>query len=98
MDFGDLMEELVQLVLVAAAALVLGRAGLALARIAERHFSEHRGLNPETEGRLLLLEEEYNSLRRDLTELRDRQDFMDRLFLRDPADRPSPPRFPGSTP
>jgi len=91
MDFGDFAEELLALVLVAAAAVVLGRAGWALVRIIECRFLEHGGLRPEAEGRFLLLEEECTSLRRDLTDLKDRQEFMDRLFLPGPGDtrRPS---------
>lgn len=97
MDFGDFAEEPLALFLVAAAAVVLGRAGWALARILECRFLAHRGSSPEAEGRLLWLEEECTSLRRDVTDLKDRQDFMDGLFLPGQPDaRHSPPRLRGN--
>jgi hypothetical protein len=84
MDFGDFMEGLVVLVLVATVAFVAGRAGLGLARTLECHFTEQRGFTPEATARLLLLEDECAALRRELTEVKDRQDFMDTLFLQRP--------------
>jgi hypothetical protein len=93
MDLGDVMEGLVLLVLVATAALVAGRVGFGLARTLECHFTEHRGFTAEARARLLLLEDECATLRRELAEVKDGQDFMDHLFLRPPADtRLAPPR------
>ncbi|HEY7479247.1 MAG TPA: hypothetical protein VH680_01925 [Gemmatimonadales bacterium] len=92
MDLGDIMEGLLVLVLVATAAFVAGGAGWRLARALECHFTEHRGFSPEARARLLLLEDECATLRRELTEVKDRQDFMDSLFLqRRPDTRLAPP-------
>jgi hypothetical protein len=98
MDFGDLVEDLLALLLVAVAAVLLVRVGWALVRITEGRFGRHRGFSPEAEGRLLLLEEECTSLRRDLTDLKDRQDFTEGLFLSGPTRRRlSPPPPHGSS-
>jgi hypothetical protein len=86
MDLGDVT----QLTLVATTALVLGRVGLALARLIERRFSGTSTPNPESEDRLRVLEEECSLLRQELTELQDRQDFTERALLQDSA-RPNVP-------
>jgi hypothetical protein len=85
MDLGDIT----QLVLVATTALVLGRVGLALARLIERRSSGPAPLAPESEDRLRLLEDECTLLRQELTELQDRQDFTERALLHDAGKRPS---------
>jgi hypothetical protein len=79
MDLGDIT----QLVLVATTALVLGRLGLALARSIERRSSGQPGLPGEVGERFLALEDECLSLRQELTELQERQDFTERAFLHD---------------
>jgi hypothetical protein len=90
MDLGDIT----QLVLVATTALVLGRVGLALARLIERRASAVSVPTPESEDRLRGLEEECSLLRQDLTELQDRQDFTDRALLHDPAKPHAPAPAP----
>lgn len=95
MDFGDLVEDLLALLFVAVAAVLLVRAGWVLVRITEGRFARHRGFSREAENRVLLLEEECASLRRELTDLKDRQDFTEGLFLSGPARRrlsPPPPQ------
>jgi hypothetical protein len=79
MDLGDIT----QLVLVATTALVLGRVGLALARLIERRSSGQSGVPEETGERLRVLEDECLTLRQELTELQERQDFTERALLRD---------------
>jgi hypothetical protein len=92
MDLGDVMEGLLVLVLVASTAFVAGGAGWRLARTLECHFTDQRGFTPEARARFLLLEDECATLRRELTEVKDRQDFMDSLFLQPPPDtRLAPP-------
>lgn len=85
MDLGDIT----QLVLVATTALVLGRVGLALARLIERRSSGAAALAPESENRLRVLEDECTLLRQELTELQDRQDFTERALLHDAGKPPS---------
>jgi len=79
MDLGDIT----QLVLVATTALVLGRVGLALARLIERRSSGRPQLSEETGERLRVLEDECLILRQDLNELQERQDFTERALLHD---------------
>ena len=79
MDLGDIT----QLVLVATTALVLGRVGLALARLIERRSSGQPGESQETGERLRVLEDECLTLRQELTELQERQDFTERALLHD---------------
>jgi hypothetical protein len=86
MDLGDIT----QLVLVATTALVLGRVGLAFARLIERRSIGASALGPASEDRLRALEEECTLLRQELTEVQDRQDFTERALLHDPA-RPKAP-------
>ena len=78
MDPGDLT----QLILVSTVALVLGRVGLAFARMLERRVS---GAGTETDERLRTVEDECLALRRDIAELQERQDFAERALLQDPA-------------
>lgn len=79
MDLGDIT----QLVLVATTALVLGRVGLALARLIERRSSSHPGSPEETGERVRVLEDECLTLRQELAELQERQDFTERALLHD---------------
>jgi hypothetical protein len=88
MDLGDIT----QLVFVATTAIVLGRVGLAFARLIERRSSMASALGPESEERLRVLEEECTLLRQELAELQDRQDFTERALLHDPA----PSKVPAS--
>jgi hypothetical protein len=91
MDLGDIT----QLVLVATSALVLGRVGLALARLMERRASTKPSLPPEAEDRLRALEEECHTLRQELIEVQERQDFAERALLQDPPRaRPGSPLAP----
>ncbi len=83
MDLGDLT----QLVLLATTALVLGRVGLAVARLIERRATGKPTLTPETDERLRALEEECTALRQELTETQERQDFTERALLQAPSRR-----------
>jgi hypothetical protein len=87
MDLGDIT----QLVLVATTALVLGRVGLALARLIERRSSGQPGVPEETGERLRVLEDECLTLRQELTELQERQDFTEGALLRDSSQGQLPP-------
>jgi hypothetical protein len=91
MDLGDIT----QLVLLATTALVLGRVGLALARNIEHRTAGKPALTPEADDRLRALEEECATLRQELAEVQERQDFTERALLRDPArGRPAPSQAP----
>lgn len=81
MDLGDIT----QLVLLATTALVFGRVGLALARLIERRGSGRSGMPAEAEERFRAVEDECLSLRQELAELQERQDFAERALLHDPA-------------
>jgi hypothetical protein len=81
MDPGDLT----QLIFVVTSALVMGRVGLALARLIERRSSAPQGLAAESEERIRAVEDECLTLRRELAELQERQDFAERALLHDPA-------------
>jgi hypothetical protein len=81
MDLGDIT----QLVVVATSALVLGRVGLAFARLIERRAAGKPTLTPEAEDRLRGLEAAYDTLRQELAEVQERQDFTERALLQDPA-------------
>jgi len=90
MDFGDIT----QLVLVATTAFVLGRLGVALARLIERRSAGQPGLPGEVGERFRALENECLSLRQELTELQERQDFTERALLHDSAQgRPLAPKI-----
>jgi hypothetical protein len=88
MDLGDVT----QLVLLATTALVFGRVGLALARLIERRSSAGSGVAAEAEDRLRTVEDECLSLRRELAELQERQDFTERALVQDAGrTRPAAP-------
>jgi hypothetical protein len=87
MDFGDIT----QVVLVATVAFTLGRVGLALARLIERRAAALPALPSAAEDRLQRLEDECSSLRQDVVEMQERQDFTERALLRDPTPPRSPP-------
>ena len=79
MDIGDVT----QLIFVSTAAFVFGRLGIALVRLIDR-----RGASPasaETDARLHAVEDECLALRREVAELHERQDFTERVLLRDPT-------------
>jgi hypothetical protein len=81
MDLGDLT----QIVLVATVAATLGRVGFALARMIERRAAAPVALPPPAEERLRRLEDECSSLRLEVAEMQERQDFTERALLRDPG-------------
>ena len=85
MDLGDIT----QLTLVATTALILGRVGWSLARLIDRRSSSPV-LPPETTERLRALEDEQLTLRQELVELQERQDFTERALLRERS-QASPP-------
>jgi hypothetical protein len=69
----------IQLVLAGTSVLVLGRMGFALARYFERRLAGSQGRSPEAESRLRAVEDECTLLRQELSELRERQEFTERL-------------------
>jgi hypothetical protein len=81
MDPGDLT----QLILVVTSALVIGRVGLALARLIERRSSAPPGMAADSVERIRAVEEECLTLRREIAELQERQDFAERALLHDPG-------------
>jgi hypothetical protein len=89
MDLGDIT----QLVVVVTTAFALGRVVSALARLIERRASAMPALAPEADERLRALEEECSTLRQELAELAERQDFTERALVQDPGRvRPFPPQ------
>jgi hypothetical protein len=80
MDPGDFT----QLVLVVTGALVFGRVGLALARLIERRSSVPSPM-ADSDERIRAVEDECLTLRREMAELQERQDFAERALLHDPA-------------
>ena len=89
MDPGDLT----QLIFVTTAALVLGRVGLSVARLIDRRAAKP-SLPEDAEARFRALEGECDTLRHELAEVQERQDFTERALLHDPARVPaagSPP-------
>jgi hypothetical protein len=91
MDLGDIT----QLTLLATTAFVLGRVGWALARLIERRSSPDAGVPAETAERIRALEDDHLTLRQQLAELQERQDFTERALVRDDAVRLRPPVPPG---
>ena len=83
--------DITQLAVVATTALVLGRIGWALARLIDRRAARTPVLADDAVERLRVLEEEHLSLRRELAELQERQDFTERALLRDPGRKPAAP-------
>ena len=77
--------EFTQLVFVCTACLVFGRVGLALGRAIERRWAGAATAPAEAEDRLRTVEEECLTLRREVAELQERQDFTERALLHDPA-------------
>jgi hypothetical protein len=80
MDLGDLT----QLAFVATTVLVLGRVGWALARLIDRRSSDPAG-QAELAERVRALEDDYHSVRQELAEMQERQEFTERALLRDPT-------------
>jgi hypothetical protein len=85
MDPGDFT----QMIVILTGAMVMGRIGLALARMIERRSAPPSGLAAESEERIRAVEDECLTLRREIAELQERQDFAERALLHDPA-RPAP--------
>jgi hypothetical protein len=86
------ISELTQIMAVVTTGLVFARLGLALARRVERRPVEPASGSAGDE-RVRALEEECVVLRRELSELQERQDFTERLLLRDahpaaPSEKP----------
>ncbi len=81
MDPGNFTE----FILVCSTALIMGRVGLALARAIERRWASPPAASPETDDRLRAVEDECLTLRREVAELQERQDFAERALVRDPA-------------
>lgn len=80
------VHEVTQIMLVITTGLVFGRLGLALARRVERPRAVGDPA-PAGDERVRALEEECALLRRELGELQERQDFTERLLLREPGRR-----------
>jgi hypothetical protein len=76
MDLGDIT----RLALLASAAFAFGRLVASLAHLIERQTSSMRDLAPEEDERLRALEEECNTLRQEVTEIAERQDFTERTL------------------
>lgn len=88
MDLGDIT----QLAFVATTVLVLGRVGWALARWIDRRGSAGPAANAELAERLRALEDEQLTVRQDLAELQERQDFTERALVQDRGQtRPAAP-------
>jgi hypothetical protein len=87
MDLGDIT----QLALVATTVMVLGRVGWALARLIERRASPGPGMSDEAAERIRALEDEQLTLRRELAELEERQDFTERVLLQGDRAQVRPP-------
>ncbi len=85
MDPGDLT----QLIFVTMAALVLGRVGLSVARLIDRRAIGKPSLPEDAEARFRALESECDTLRHELAEVQERQDFTERALLHDPARVPA---------
>jgi hypothetical protein len=79
MDLGDIT----QLALVATTVLVFGRVGWALARLIDRRSSADPGVQTELAERLRTLEDDHRTVRQELAEIQERQDFTERALLRD---------------
>jgi HAMP domain-containing protein len=73
--------EVTQVLLVATGAVLLGRVGLALTRWLERRLNATR-LTSDAADRLQNLEDECARLRREVSELQERQDFTERALLK----------------
>lgn len=81
MDLGDIT----QLTFVATTALVIGRLGWSLARLIDRRATRQPAMPEDSVERLRILEEEHLTLRQELAELQERQDFTERALLREPG-------------
>lgn len=81
--------EITQITAVVTAGAVLARLGLALARRLERRPADPAVTGPQDE-RVRALEEDCAILRRELSELQERQDFTERLLVRSAGPEPAP--------
>jgi hypothetical protein len=91
MDLGDLT----QLAFVATFTLVIGRIGWSLARLIDRRASRQPASADDAAERIRTLEDEQLALRQELVELQERQDFTERVLLREERPRldlPAPER------
>ncbi len=88
MDLGDIT----QLAIVATTVVVLGRVGWALARLIDRRSSADPDVQAELAEHLRALEDEHHTVRQELAEIQERQEFTERALLRDRAQtRPPAP-------
>jgi hypothetical protein len=78
MDLGDIT----QLAVVATITLVFGRIGWSFARLIDRRASRQPALPDDAAERIQTLEDEQLTLRQELAELQERQDFTERALLR----------------
>jgi hypothetical protein len=74
--------DLTQITVVVSAAVVLGRIGWSIARAIDRRVARP-ALPGDAAERLRALEDEQQTLRQELAELQERQDFTERALLRD---------------
>jgi hypothetical protein len=79
MDLGDIT----QLTLVATFTLVVGRIGWSLARLIDRRAFRQPALTDDAAERIRTLEDEQLAIRQELAELQERQDFTERVQLRE---------------
>jgi hypothetical protein len=82
--------EITQIMAVVTTGLVFARLGLALARRVERRPADPAAPAAVGDERLRALEDECVVLRRELSELQERQDFTERLLLRGSQQVPAP--------
>jgi hypothetical protein len=82
MDLGDIT----QVALVATTIAVFGRIGWALARLIDRRSVAGSGLSTEAAERIRALEDEQAAVRQQLAELQERQDFTERVMVRERAE------------
>jgi hypothetical protein len=88
MDAGDVT----QLIFVVTIAGIMGRVGLAFARLVERRAAGKPSLPEGADERLRALEGECMALRQEVAELQERQDFTERALVQDSArQRPALP-------
>jgi hypothetical protein len=87
MDLGDIT----QLAFVATITLVIGRIGWSMARLIDRRASRQPAPTDDAAERIRTIEDEQMALRQELAELQERQDFTERVLLREERPRPDLP-------
>jgi hypothetical protein len=86
MDVGDFT----QLIVLVTGAFVFGRIVAVVAKVVERQLPSAQANSMEADERLRALEEECVTLRQELTDIAERQDFTERVLLQDQG-RANPP-------